>query len=355
MCPVACPCSCTRRDDGTEWDRASIRELVQRTLAPFAKERFAIDGPEALIAGNGALHLTMALHELATNAVKYGALSNQDGKVTITWSIAGDRVELTWQERGGPPVVAPTRKGFGSVMVEQATDGQAELTFPPEGVRCTLNVSSKSKANWPAPCSSQSCEEIMTERRVVNINELQLADTGNGDQFVAQIGRAGPQIGSTSIPFETLTDRWLKYFLADGIVPHIEMDRVSTAELTQPYMGETNVLDRSSRSPFGRPLRHDRCWHLAESFGNATTSTAILGYSRHAERVHAMPALVTGFGCRPITDARRAHTGAGVRKPPGKEGAGVGAPGSAGAMGIWLAPSVQRGPVKRAGAAADEH
>jgi len=71
------------------------------------------------------------------------ALSNQDGKVTITWSIAGDRVELTWQERGGPPVVAPTRKGFGSVMVEQATDGQAELTFPPEGVRCTLAVSLK--------------------------------------------------------------------------------------------------------------------------------------------------------------------------------------------------------------------
>jgi len=126
---------------GREWDRASICELVQRTLAPFAKERFAIDGPDASIAGNGALHLTMALHELATNAVKYGALSNQDGKVTITWSIAGDRVELTWQERGGPPVVAPTHKGFGSVMVEQATDGQAELTFPPEGVRCTLAVS----------------------------------------------------------------------------------------------------------------------------------------------------------------------------------------------------------------------
>jgi len=65
-----------------EWDRASISELVQRTLAPFAKERFAIDGPDASIAGNGALHLTMALHELATNAAKYGALSNQDGKVS---------------------------------------------------------------------------------------------------------------------------------------------------------------------------------------------------------------------------------------------------------------------------------
>jgi two-component sensor histidine kinase len=126
---------------GREWDHASICELVQRSLAPFAEERFAIDGPDASIAGNGALYLTMALHELATNAVKYGALSNQDGKVTITWSIVGDRVELTWQERGGPPVVAPTRKGFGSVMVEQATDGQAELTFPPEGVRCTLAIS----------------------------------------------------------------------------------------------------------------------------------------------------------------------------------------------------------------------
>ena len=159
----------------------------------------------------------------------------------------------------------------------------------------------------------------MTERRVVNIDELQLADTGNGDQFVAQIGRAGPQIGSPSIPFETLTDRWLKYFLADGIVPHIEMDRVSTAELTQPYIGETNVLDRSSRSPFGRPLRHDRCWHLAESFGNATTSTAILGYNRHAERVHAMPALVTGFGCRPYTDLDAGATGPAFESRQGRK------------------------------------
>lgn len=53
-----------------------------------------------------------------------------------------------------------------------------------------------------------------------------------------------------SVPFETLTNRWLRYFLADGIVPHIEVDRASTAELTQPYIGETDVLDRASRSPF---------------------------------------------------------------------------------------------------------
>jgi two-component sensor histidine kinase len=128
---------------GREWDRALVRDLVERTLAPFAKERFAIDGPDASLAGNGALILTMALHELATNAVKYGALSNQDGKVAITWSVAGDRLDLTWQEKGGPPVVAPAHKGFGSVLIEKATDGRAQLAFAPDGVRCTLALSLK--------------------------------------------------------------------------------------------------------------------------------------------------------------------------------------------------------------------
>jgi hypothetical protein len=66
---------------GGEWDRASVQELIQRTLAPFEEERFVVQGPEAALDGNNALHLTMALHELATNAVKYGALSNDDGKM----------------------------------------------------------------------------------------------------------------------------------------------------------------------------------------------------------------------------------------------------------------------------------
>ena len=125
---------------GEEWDRAPVGELVRRTLAPFETERFVVEGPEAFLDGNNALHLTMALHELATNAVKYGALSNESGKVVISWSVANDGLVVAWQEKDGPTVEAPKRKGFGSVLIEQATGGRAELEFPAHGVKCTLTL-----------------------------------------------------------------------------------------------------------------------------------------------------------------------------------------------------------------------
>ena len=125
---------------GEEWNRAPVDDLVRRTLAPFETERFVVEGPEAVVDGNNALHLTMALHELATNAVKYGALSNEKGKVEISWSIANDGLVLSWQEKDGPTVVTPKRKGFGSVLIEQATGGQARIEFPEEGVRCSLRL-----------------------------------------------------------------------------------------------------------------------------------------------------------------------------------------------------------------------
>jgi len=123
-----------------DWQQAAVRDLVQRALAPFEKERLLIDGPDAALDANKALLLTMALHELATNAVKYGALSNREGKVHVTWSVAGDRLTVTWREVDGPAVQSPERKGFGSLLIAQATDNQALIEFAPEGVRCRLPI-----------------------------------------------------------------------------------------------------------------------------------------------------------------------------------------------------------------------
>ena len=89
----------------------------------------------------------MALHELATNAVKYGALSNNYGVVRLTWEVAGEgdaqTVHLTWRELGGPLVLPPERKGFGSYLIERALQGgggNAKLDFNPNGLICTLEV-----------------------------------------------------------------------------------------------------------------------------------------------------------------------------------------------------------------------
>lgn len=94
-------------------------------------QRFTIGGPDLVVGPRPALALTLVLHELATNAVKYGALSNQTGRVALSWRV--DEIEgvshfrLRWQESGGPPVVAPSRRGFGSRLIER--------TFPSQGAR----------------------------------------------------------------------------------------------------------------------------------------------------------------------------------------------------------------------------
>jgi PAS domain S-box-containing protein len=135
------------------WNRAPVHEVVNRALRPFEARhtaRFLVKGPEdTWVDAQRASLLTMALHELATNAVKYGALSNGYGVVRLTWEVVGaeedgQSVRLTWRELGGPPVVPPERKGFGSFLIERALQGgggNARLDFDPNGLICSLELS----------------------------------------------------------------------------------------------------------------------------------------------------------------------------------------------------------------------
>ena len=112
------------------------------------RDRFTIDGRgEILLDGAKSLLVAMALHELATNAVKYGALSNAAGRVSIGWEqLPGGPppwVAIFWQESGGPPVMPPARKGFGSLLIEDALSrgiGKARLDFNPQGVACRFEL-----------------------------------------------------------------------------------------------------------------------------------------------------------------------------------------------------------------------
>ena len=86
----------------------------------------------------------MAMHELATNAVKYGALSNDKGRVDVAWRIDAGQLRIEWRESGGPPVSPPTRRGFGSRLVERGLAGElggsAVMHFNPEGLFCVINA-----------------------------------------------------------------------------------------------------------------------------------------------------------------------------------------------------------------------
>jgi PAS domain S-box-containing protein len=134
------------------WESAGLRDVVIDALDPFGVSgalagRLVITGDNIRLPPRVTLALGIALNELATNAVKYGAFSNETGSIQIAWSIVsssnGDRVILSWEEKDGPPVFAPSRKGFGAQVLErglaQGLEGSANLDFQPKGLVFTLN------------------------------------------------------------------------------------------------------------------------------------------------------------------------------------------------------------------------
>lgn len=130
----------------TAWEGAALADVVRAALAPFdgGNQRVRFEGPTITVAPNVAVALSMAFHELATNAAKYGALSNADGCVTVTWTLAEGATTtiIHWQESSGPSVTSPTRRGFGSRLIERGLayelDSEVTLEFPPAGVECRI-------------------------------------------------------------------------------------------------------------------------------------------------------------------------------------------------------------------------
>lgn len=133
----------------SDWQPAPLATLVEQTFAPFVayRGRYGWNGEPVTIGANAAMTMTLVLHELATNAIKYGALSNAEGTVEVSWAVTGaEPMELwvQWRERGGPPVVPPARRGFGSRLIDTVASrslrGRAELDYAPSGLTWTLLV-----------------------------------------------------------------------------------------------------------------------------------------------------------------------------------------------------------------------
>lgn len=133
----------------TRWEGADMLQLILEEIAPYNDElqRVVAVGPAVLLTPEDAQTIAMALHELATNAAKYGALSVQSGRVDISWSHFEDRLRLTWSESAGPPVQAPSRTGFGTRIIlssfKGGNRGSAEFNWRGEGLQCTLELGCK--------------------------------------------------------------------------------------------------------------------------------------------------------------------------------------------------------------------
>lgn len=136
------------------WRGAAIAHLAAAELGGIAPGQTRWEGPELFLTPRAANALSLALHELATNAVKYGALSVESGRVEVRWAqVADGGFELFWTETGGPPVVVPTHKGFGSTLLGQVTgrelNGEVELEYRRGGVNVRLRAGSAAVVSRP--------------------------------------------------------------------------------------------------------------------------------------------------------------------------------------------------------------
>jgi len=132
------------------WESADLRKLLSQSVAPYVAagpERVVLRGEDVLLRPRAVVTLAMAVHELTTNAAKYGALSVPGGRIEVRWApFAGHdgrpNLRIDWVEEGGPPVTVPQQRGFGSRLIEGSIaaelGGKARLIFAPEGLRCEI-------------------------------------------------------------------------------------------------------------------------------------------------------------------------------------------------------------------------
>jgi two-component sensor histidine kinase len=134
------------------WREAELRDIAEQELAPYRKpgdERVVLNGPDVKLPARYAINLGLVLHELVTNAAKYGALSNNAGHLDVTWSVDGSpdrpqQLRIHWTETGGPPVAPPKRQGFGSRLIRRSIEGELGgymvLNFAEAGVSYDISV-----------------------------------------------------------------------------------------------------------------------------------------------------------------------------------------------------------------------
>lgn len=141
---------------GTDWGTTPIRAVIEAELQhcrTTGDQAVVVEGPPVELAPNDALSFGLAVHELATNAAKYGALSVSGGEISVSWQMVDEHLaEVIWRERGGPPVMPPQRRGFGTELIEKIVAHElrypVKIDFAPEGVSCVMRVAVRRRGDF---------------------------------------------------------------------------------------------------------------------------------------------------------------------------------------------------------------
>ncbi len=147
----------------SRWCRVGLTDLVRRQLAPYTTEiNTTICGPDVMLTAAETQAVAMVIHELVTNAAKYGALSSPDGRVSVSWdrprADMAMTLTITWRELGGPPIAAPVQSGYGSSLIRDLIPhelgGTVDLVFPSDGACCKIEIPLRAKARLDRRASS---------------------------------------------------------------------------------------------------------------------------------------------------------------------------------------------------------
>ncbi len=171
----------------TRWEGADLGKIVEEEMAPYHanhRQRVVTGGPAVVLLPATAQAVALALHELATNAAKYGALSTETGTLSVTWRAEGDALVLDWTETGGPPAAEPARLGFGLTIVRSSIEAQfrggVSYEWRRDGLRCTLSIPAAqiaappavAEAPAPAPADNGTRRSLADMRLLVVEDEL---------------------------------------------------------------------------------------------------------------------------------------------------------------------------------------
>jgi PAS domain S-box-containing protein len=149
----------------SRWNGADLATLVGEELAPYRTgDKITIEGPDISLEPSTAQGLALALHELATNAAKHGALSSERGRVGLAWQLRSDALVLNWTESGGPPIGPPAARSFGlrviRASIEQQLGGETAFDWDPKGLRCHLSIPRQGAAKSAAPSNGARVAEL---------------------------------------------------------------------------------------------------------------------------------------------------------------------------------------------------
>jgi two-component sensor histidine kinase/DNA-binding response OmpR family regulator len=171
----------------TRWEGADLRKIVDEEMAPYEashRQRIVTSGPAVVLLPATAQAVTLAVHELATNAAKYGALSTENGTLQLSWSVGPDAVVLDWRETAGPPTAEPKALGFGLTIVRSSIEeqfrGGVVYDWRPEGLHCTLSIPSAQivaplhapdAAEPAAPTAERQARRGLTDKRLLVVED----------------------------------------------------------------------------------------------------------------------------------------------------------------------------------------